>query len=60
VTLHTRREYEDWQESSKKRHLLRLWLSDPGSRPIPPEHRHGYRGRGLLPQGVKLNAPLDV
>jgi hypothetical protein len=60
VALHTRREYEDWPESSRKRHLLRLWLSDPSSRPIPPEHRQGYRGRGLLPQGVKLNAPLDV
>ncbi|HEY4136589.1 MAG TPA: TauD/TfdA family dioxygenase [Alphaproteobacteria bacterium] len=60
VALHTRREYEDWPEDSRKRHLLRLWLSDPDSRPIPPEHRQGYRGRGLLPQGVKLNAPLDV
>jgi hypothetical protein len=60
VALHTRREYEDWPEPSRKRHLLRLWLSDPTSRPIPPEHRQGYRGRGLLPQGVKLNAPLDA
>ncbi|HTH97943.1 MAG TPA: TauD/TfdA family dioxygenase [Stellaceae bacterium] len=59
VALHTRREYEDWPESSRKRHLLRLWLEDPGNRPIPPDQRNGHR-RGLLPQGVVLNAPLDV
>ncbi len=27
VTLHARSEYEDWPEPSRKRHLLRLWLS---------------------------------
>jgi len=26
-TLHARAEYEDWPEPSRKRHLLRLWLS---------------------------------
>jgi hypothetical protein len=60
VALHTRREYEDWPEPSRKRHLLRLWLSDPSNRPIPRDQREGHRGRGLLPQGIKLNAPLDV
>src|SRR5215467_647240 len=29
VMLHTRREYEDWPEEHRKRHLLRLWLYDP-------------------------------
>jgi hypothetical protein len=60
VALHTRRDYEDWPEPERKRHLLRLWLSDPDSRPIPKPQREGYRGRGILPDGVKLNAPLDV
>ena len=41
VTLHTRREYQDWPEASRKRHLLRLWLSDPAGRPIPREQRAG-------------------
>jgi Taurine catabolism dioxygenase TauD, TfdA family len=60
VTLHTRREYEDWPEQARKRHLLRLWLSDPSGRPIPKDQREGRSGRGVHLQGVKLVAPLDV
>ena len=60
VTLHTRREYEDWPEESRKRHLLRLWLSDPNGRPIPKDQREGRSGRGVHLKGVKLTAPLDV
>jgi hypothetical protein len=60
VMLHTRREYEDWPETARKRHLLRLWLSDPASRPIPSEQRQGRAGRGVQLAGVRLVAPLDV
>lgn len=60
VTLHTRRAFEDWPEPERKRHLLRLWLFDENSRPVPPEQRNGYRGKGLSPAGVELNAPLDA
>ena len=60
VMLHTRREYEDWPEPGRKRHLLRLWLSDPDARPIPKEQREGRAGRGVHLKGVKLIAPLDV
>jgi hypothetical protein len=60
VTLHTRREYQDWPEPERKRHLLRLWLSDPVSRPLSRELREGRAGRGVLLRGVRLNAPLDV
>jgi hypothetical protein len=60
VTLHTRREYEDWPEEARKRHLLRLWLSDANGRPIPQDQREGRSGRGVHLQGVKLSAPLDV
>jgi hypothetical protein len=60
VTLHTRREYQDWPEESRKRHLLRLWLSDPNGRPIPKDQREGRSGRGVHLKGVKLTAPLDV
>jgi hypothetical protein len=59
VTLHTRRAYEDWPEPQRKRHLLRLWLSDPQSQPAGLSEE-SFR-RGILPRpGVRLNAPLDV
>jgi hypothetical protein len=35
--LHDRTAFEDWPEFDRKRHLLRLWLSIPGDRPLPPE-----------------------
>lgn len=59
VTMHTRRAYDDWPEPSRKRHLLRLWLSDPDS------HPNGLREdsfrRGILPKpGTALHVPLDV
>jgi Taurine catabolism dioxygenase TauD, TfdA family len=60
VMLHTRREYEDWPEARRKRHLLRLWLSDPNARPIPQDQREGRSGQGVHLAGVKLTAPLDV
>jgi hypothetical protein len=60
VTLHSRREYEDWPEPQRKRHLLRLWLRDVGNRPIPKEQREGRHGKGIQIAGLKLAAPLDV
>jgi hypothetical protein len=58
VMLHTRREYEDWPEHDRRRHLLRLWLSDPEGRPIPKEQREGRSGRGVHLNGVESVAPL--
>ena len=60
VMLHTRREYEDWPEEHRKRHLLRLWLYDPEGRIIPAEQRAGRAGRGVEVKGVARSAPLDV
>jgi len=60
VMLHTRREYEDWPEQHRKRHLLRLWLYDPNGRVIPSEQRAGRSGRGVQIKGVARIAPLDV
>jgi hypothetical protein len=34
--LHDRTAFEDWPEPERRRHLLRLWLSVPGDRPLPP------------------------
>jgi hypothetical protein len=33
--LHDRTAFEDWPDPAQKRHLLRLWLSVPGDRPLP-------------------------
>lgn len=60
VTLHTRREYQDWPEPARKRHLWRLWLSDANGRPIPKEQRDGRAGSGIKIAGMRLTAPLDV
>ncbi len=60
VMLHTRREYEDWPEQHRKRHLLRLWLYDPAGRVIPAEQRAGRFGSGVQIKGVARIAPLDV
>jgi hypothetical protein len=33
--LHDRTGFADWPEPERRRHLLRLWLSVPGDRPLP-------------------------
>ncbi|MGH6769902.1 MAG: TauD/TfdA family dioxygenase [Xanthobacteraceae bacterium] len=60
VMLHTRREYRDWPQSERKRHLLRLWLFDPNGRPIPKAQREGRFGRGVSVKGVQRLAPLEA
>lgn len=62
--LHARSEYEDWPEIERKRHLLRLWLSPPGARPLPPIFAECYgsieigdRG-GIVCKDTRLHAPL--
>ena len=60
VCLHSRYHYQDWPEPARKRHLLRLWLTDPEGRPIPADQREGYAGSGIVPAGVKLNVPLEA
>src|SRR6266851_4224212 len=40
--LHARSAYEDWPETERKRHLLRLWLAPPGARPLPPVFSECY------------------
>ena len=34
TTLHRRTAFEDFSEPSQRRHLLRVWLSMPNSRPL--------------------------
>ena len=63
--LHDRTGFVDWPESDKKRHLLRLWLSVEGDRPLPECFKERYgsieignRG-GIVTKETRLHAPLD-
>ena len=63
--LHARSAYEDWPETERKRHLLRLWLAPLGARPLPPVFSECYgsltigdRG-GIICKGTRLHAPLE-
>ena len=63
--LHDRTGFTDWPEPAQRRHLLRLWLSVPGDRALPPcfAQRYGSltpgaRG-GIVTAQTRLHAPLD-
>jgi hypothetical protein len=58
VILHSRRGFEDWPEPDRRRHLLRLWVSDPAARPVPEIYRKIISGINV--EGVEPNTPLDV
>ena len=64
--LHDRTAFEDWEDISKKRHLLRLWLAVPEARPLPNVYTERYgqvtigaRG-GIIVPGAKINAPINA
>ena len=40
--LHDRTAFTDWPEKGRKRHLLRLWISIPGDRPLPEIFKERY------------------
>ena len=63
--LHDRREFEDWPEPERRRHLLRLWLAVPGDRPLPDSFVQrfgtttiGDRG-GIVVPGPRHSTPID-
>lgn len=63
--LHDRTAFEDWHEPARKRHLLRLWLSSPQARSLPPvwaqrygSTEPGVRGGVMVPAASWI-APLD-
>jgi hypothetical protein len=43
VTLHSRTEFEDFEEPAKKRCLFRLWLAPPDGVALPESWRPAYR-----------------
>jgi Taurine catabolism dioxygenase TauD, TfdA family len=63
--LHDRTAFEDFPESERKRHLLRLWLAPPEARPLPEIYTQrfgsvtpGDRG-GVVVQGSKPQINTD-
>ena len=63
--LHDRTGFLDWPDPKERRHLLRLWLSLEGDRPLPECFRERYgsieignRG-GIITKETRLHAPLD-
>lgn len=64
--LHDRTAFVDHAEPEKRRHLLRLWLSLPGDRLLPPVFAQRYgsievgdRG-GIVVADTEFCVPLDV
>lgn len=54
VNFHSRAAFEDHEDPEKKRRLLRLWLSVPNSRPLPPAFAgsFGRTGAGEIRGGI--------
>lgn len=40
ATFHARTAFEDHEDPAKKRHLMRLWLTIPNGRPLPPQYEN--------------------
>lgn len=63
--LHDRTGFLDWPDPNQRRHLMRLWLSIEGDRPLPDSFKERYgtidvgnRG-GIITKHTKLHAPID-
>ena len=64
--VHSRTSYEDWPETGRRRHLLRLWLSSADGPALPPNVTTDFQGctasgrpDGVHIAGVSLIAPLE-
>ena len=55
VTFHRRTEFEDHAEPDRRRHILRIWLSVPNSRPIDPlfAANYGATAAGAIRGGMR-------
>ena len=56
VTLHRRTEFEDYADPALRRHLLRMWLAMPNSRPIDPlfAANFGATAAGAVRGGMRV------
>ena len=66
TTMHDRTAFRDWPAPKPRRHLLRLWLSIPGDRPLPEVYKQRYgsvtvgdRG-GIITPATKLTLPVEL
>ena len=64
--MHDRTAFRDWPAPKPRRHLLRLWLSIPGDRPLPDVYKQRYgsvtigdRG-GIITPDTKLTLPIEI
>ena len=55
ITLHRREEFEDYEEQERRRHILRIWLSMPNSRPLDPlfADNYGATAAGAIRGGMR-------
>ena len=55
VTFHRRTEFVDFEAEDQKRHLFRIWLSMPNSRPLDPRFvgNYGATEAGAIRGGMK-------
>ncbi len=62
VMIHSRTQFEDHDEPARKRHLLRLWLSIPGGRPLCEGLRDAYKAveTNTVRGGFKGQAVTDA
>jgi hypothetical protein len=58
VTFHRRSDFEDHEPPEQKRHLLRLWLSVPNSRPLDPQFQENFGATeaGALRGGMRARS----
>lgn len=56
VVFHSRTPFEDWPDSAKKRHLMRIWISLPDGRELHPAiaERWVHIERGTVRGGVNI------
>jgi TfdA family taurine catabolism dioxygenase TauD len=67
VVYHSRTEFEDWPDPTRKRHLLRIWLSLPDGRELPRSFLNKWpnievgtkRGGAIVTPGKPLVVPFD-
>jgi hypothetical protein len=58
--LHDRTGFADWPEPDRRRHLLRLWLSIPGDRPLPACFAQRYGSVAVGSRGGIVVRAADV
>lgn len=58
VVMHARTAFEDHPEPERRRHLLRMWLSVPNSRPLSPHLARIFRDRS--PGAVRGGFPPKI